>query len=112
MNLACIHTHTNFCDGEDDVETFCRMAQKKKLSSLGFSAHAPVTIKTGFITDWHLKDARLNEYLDCIREAKKRWEGKLTIYLGFEVDFIEGIIGPSDSDYREMGLDYIIASVH
>ena len=112
MRFACIHTHTNFCDGKDDIETFCSVAHKKGLSSLGFSAHAPVTAKTRMRTNWHLPDDRLEEYLDSVRAAKKRWEGKLPVYLGLEVDFIENLIGPADMDYREMGLDYIIASVH
>jgi len=112
MSFACIHTHTFFCDGKDDIETFCRVAHEKGLDSLGFSAHAPIFAKTGLRTDWHLKDERLEEYLDSVRRAKKRWEGKLPIYLGMEADFIPGMTGPADKDYREMGLDYIIASVH
>jgi len=112
VNLACIHTHTVFCDGKDDIETFCRTAYEKGLVSLGFSAHAPIFAKTGIRTGWHLADERLGEYLDSVRSAKKRWEGRLPVYLGLEVDFIPGITGPADKDYREMGLDYIIASVH
>ena len=112
MNLSCIHSHTIFDHGIDDVETNCRIAYEKGLKSLGFSGHAPVTKKTGFRTDWHIPDERFEEYMDCVRAAKKRWEGKLPIYLGLEVDFIEGLIGPNDRDYREMGLDYIIGSVH
>jgi histidinol-phosphatase (PHP family) len=112
ISLACIHTHTVFCDGKDDIETFCRTAYEKGLQSLGFSAHAPVFAKTGLRTAWHLPDERPGEYLDSVRSAKKRWEGRLPVYLGLEVDFIPGITGPADKDYREMGLDYIIASVH
>ena len=112
MRLACIHTHTNFCDGHDDVETFCKAACEKGLKSLGFSAHAPVLSKTGLHSDWHLPDEKLEEYLDSVRAAKKRWEGKLPVYLGLEVDFISGIMGPTDREYGEMNLDYIIASVH
>jgi histidinol-phosphatase (PHP family) len=112
MSLACIHTHTVFCDGKDDIETFCHTAHEKRLASLGFSAHAPIFAKTGFHTNWHLADERLGEYIDSVRSAKKRWEGRLPVYLGLEVDFIPGIMGPADKDYREMGLDYIIASVH
>jgi len=112
MSLACIHTHTVLCDGKDDIETFCRTAYEKGLQSLGFSAHAPIFAKTGIRTAWHLKDERLEEYLESVRSAKKRWEGKLPVYLGLEVDFISGLTGPADKDYREMGLDYIIASVH
>jgi histidinol-phosphatase (PHP family) len=112
MSLACIHTHTFFCDGKDDVETFCRAAYEKGLVSLGFSAHAPIFEKTGFRTKWHLPYERIGEYMDSVRSAKKRWEGRLPVYLGLEVDFISGIAGPADRDYLEMGLDYIIASVH
>jgi len=112
MGLGCIHTHTVFCDGKDDIETFCRVAYEKGMQSLGFSAHAPIFAKTGIRTAWHLKDERLGEYLESVRSAKKRWEGKLPVYLGLEVDFIDGITGPADKDYREMGLDYIIGSVH
>ncbi|GHV24424.1 histidinol-phosphatase [Spirochaetia bacterium] len=112
MNLSCLHTHTTFCDGEDDVETFCRAAKEKNLHSLGFSAHAPITKKTGFVTGWHLRNDRLEEYLDAIRSAKKRWKGRLNIYSGLEVDFIDGLTGPADKEYREMGLDYLIGSVH
>ncbi|MDR0496609.1 MAG: histidinol-phosphatase [Treponema sp.] len=112
MILACIHTHTSLDDGSDDIETCCRRAYEKGLVSLGFSAHAPVKMKTGFRTDWHLPDEKLNEYINGVQAAKKRWEGKLPVYLGFEVDFIPGLMGPADRDYHEMNLDYIIASAH
>lgn len=112
MPFACIHTHTNFCDGADDVETCCRTAYRKGMASLGFSGHAPVTRKMGFRTDWHLPDEKLDEYIESVRAAQKRWEGKLPVYLGLEVDFVSGIIGPADRDYSEMNLDFIIGSVH
>jgi histidinol-phosphatase (PHP family) len=110
--LSCLHTHTVFCDGKDDVETYCRRAWEKGLRALGFSAHAPVAKKTGIVTGWTLPDSRLEAYLDAVREARRRWEGRLPVYLGLEVDYIAGLMGPADADYREMGLDYLIGSVH
>ena len=112
MEFSCIHTHSSFCDGDDDVETICRTALRKGLRSVGFSSHAPVTAKTGMSGAWIMNDEKLEAYLDCVRAAKKRWEGKIAVHLGLEVDYIEGLIGPADRDYREMGLDYIIGSVH
>jgi len=112
MRFSCIHTHTVFCDGADDVESCCRAAFEKGLSSLGFSSHAPIFKKTGIQTTWHLADDRLDEYIEAVRAAQKRWEGKLPVYLGLEVDFIPGLMGPADKDYREMGLDFIIGAVH
>jgi histidinol-phosphatase (PHP family) len=112
MRYSCIHTHTNFCDGHDDVETICRAAYDQGLVSVGFSAHAPIRRKTGISSDWHLPDDRLEEYLDTVRSARRRWAGKLPVFLGLEADYIRGLMGPADRDYRDMGLDYIIGSVH
>ena len=108
---SSLHTHTVFCDGEDDVETMCRHAFEKGLVSIGFSAHAPLG-KTGLELDWHLKDERLGEYLDEVRAAQRRWKGKIPVYLGLELDYIKGRRSALDMDIRELDLDYIIGSVH
>jgi histidinol-phosphatase (PHP family) len=112
MRYSCLHTHTTFCDGQDDIETCCRTAFEGGFSSIGFSSHAPIGKKTGLFSDWHLPDNRLAEYLDAVRGARRRWEGKLAVYLGLETDYIRGLMGPADGDYRELGLDYTIGSVH
>lgn len=112
MNYSCLHTHSTFCDGHDEIETFCSQAYEKGLVSIGFSAHAPIYRKTGFRSDWHLREERLEEYMDAVRDARRRWEGKLQVFLGLEVDYIPGLMGPGDRDFQELGLDYIIGSVH
>jgi histidinol-phosphatase (PHP family) len=112
MRYSCLHTHTTFCDGHDDIETFCRSAWERGFVSIGFSAHAPITKKTGLVSDWHLPEEQFDAYLGAVRDARRRWEGKLPVYLGLEVDYLEGLMGPADKDYRELDLDYTIGSVH
>jgi histidinol-phosphatase (PHP family) len=112
MRHSCLHTHSVFCDGKDEIETLCAKAFEKGLVAIGFSSHAPVYRKAGLKTGWHIREDRLHEYLDTVCAARRRWEGKLAVYLGLEVDYIEGRMGPADRDYRDMGLDYIIGSVH
>jgi histidinol-phosphatase (PHP family) len=112
MRYSCLHTHSTFCDGTDDIETLCAYAAGHNFVSIGFSSHAPVRRKTGLESDWHMREDRLGEYLEAVRAARRRWEGKLAVYLGLEVDYIRGLMGPADGDYREMGLDYRIGSVH
>jgi histidinol-phosphatase (PHP family) len=90
----------------------CRAAWEKGLAAIGFSAHGPVRRKTGLKTGWHLPDERLEEYIAAVRAARERWKGRLPVYLGLEVDYIRGLTGPADRDIQELGLDYIIASVH
>jgi histidinol-phosphatase (PHP family) len=112
MICSSLHTHTLFCDGRDDIETICRAAFEKGLCAVGFSAHGPVFRKTGIKTDWHLSDERLDEYISGVKAARGRWEGRLPVYLGLELDYIKGLRSAMDRDIRNLGLDYIIGSVH
>jgi histidinol-phosphatase (PHP family) len=116
VEYSCLHTHTSFCDGNGSVEDFCAAAYEKKFVSIGFSAHAPIGKKTGLKTDWHLSDECFDEYRQAVREAAAVWRGKLDVYLGLEVDYIESgpeiILSAEDFNYDEYGLDYLISSVH
>ena len=106
-----LHTHTLFCDGENDVEMMCHSAFEKGLAAIGFSSHCPMG-KAGMETLWHMKDERLGKYIEEVRIARRRWEGKIAVYLGLEVDYIKGLRSARDSDIVELGLDYLIGSVH
>lgn len=90
----------------------CNTAFAKGLCAVGFSAHAPVFKYTGLKTDWHMPDEKLNEYMDEVLAARRRWQGKLAIYLGLELDYIKGMRSALDSDIKALNLDYIIGSVH
>jgi histidinol-phosphatase (PHP family) len=111
-NFSSLHTHTLFCDGADDVETMCRAAFEKGLCAIGFSAHGPIFAQTGLQTDWHLDEGRLQEYLAEVRAAGRRWEGRVAVYLGLEMDYIKGLRSALDRDIQALGLDYLIGSVH
>jgi histidinol-phosphatase (PHP family) len=110
-NFSSLHTHTIFCDGKNDIETMCRAAYEKGLASIGFSGHAPVG-KTGLKTTWHMKDGKLGEYINEVKAARLRWEGKLSVYLGLEIDYIKGLRSPLDKDIKDLNLDYAIGAVH
>ena len=107
-----MHTHTIFCDGQDDVETMCRAAYEKNLYAVGFSAHAPIFKQTGINSGWNLKEEKVGEYVSEVLAAKKRWQGKLEVFLGYEVDYIKGIRSPLDGDIRAINPDFLIGSVH
>jgi histidinol-phosphatase (PHP family) len=109
--FSSIHTHTIFCDGKDDVETMCRAAYEKGLVSIGFSSHAPIG-KTGIKSTWRMKDEKLGEYINEVNAARLRWERKLPVYLGLEVDYIKGLCSALDGDIKDLNLDYTISSVH
>jgi histidinol-phosphatase (PHP family) len=130
-----LHTHTVFCDGRDTIDDYCQEALRLGFSYLGFSAHAPIERKTGRRTLWHLREDRLDEYLDAVAAAKLRARApsvrqahslreraplvrqtRMAIYAGLEVDYVEGFMGPADPDWKALldtgRLDYLIGSVH
>ena len=109
--FSSLHTHSLFCDGKDDIETLCRSAFEKGLCAIGFSSHAPIE-KAGFTTTWNMKESRLAEYANEVKAARQRWEGKIAVYLGLEVDYIKGLRSALDSDIQNIKPDYLIASVH
>lgn len=108
MKLSCYHTHTVFCDGADTVDAMCAAAARKGFSALGFSAHAPLPLPS----TWHLAASRLDEYRAAVRAAAEAYRGRLEVYLGLEIDYIEGMNGPADPKWKAAGLDYSIGSVH
>jgi histidinol-phosphatase (PHP family) len=57
---------------------------------------------------------RFAEYRADVNAAKAKWAGRLTVYLGLEVDYIKGRSSPArwDREREIYGLDYIIGSVH
>ena len=110
--LSSMHTHTTFCDGKNDVETMCLTAYEMKLYAIGFSAHSPVSRQTGIPSYWNLQDEDVEEYVAEVLDAKKRWQGKLAVFLGYETDYIKDRRSPLDDDIISLNLDYQIGSVH
>jgi histidinol-phosphatase (PHP family) len=104
-------THTVFCDGQNVVKTMCRTAYEKGLAAIGFSSHAPIE-KAGLKTFWNMKAERMDDYVHEVRAAQKRWEGKLAVYMGLEIDYIKGRRSALDDDISALNLDYSISSVH
>jgi histidinol-phosphatase (PHP family) len=109
--LTSLHTHTVFCDGADDVETMCCAAYDTGLAAIGFSSHAPLG-RTLPNTDWNMPAERLGEYIGEVNAARQRWEGKIAVYLGLEIDYVKGLRSAPDNDVKNAHLDYCIGSVH
>jgi histidinol-phosphatase (PHP family) len=100
------HTHSSFCDGKAEPEEYVIEAIKNNVVSLGFSSHCPVPADN----DWSMPKDRLNEYYDTINALKKKYNNKLEIYTGLELDFVQNVDIIKDIDISR--LDYTIGSVH
>lgn len=102
------HTHTVFCDGMAEPVCYVDEAVRLGMTSLGFSAHAPVN----FPTNWTINPARLGAYRDEIYRLKHEYAGQVDIYCGLEADYFPDIFGEVRALYTGYEWDYIIGSVH
>lgn len=109
MNKFNLHTHSNFCDGAENPVDYVVTAIEKGFHTLGFSSHAPVPFTNNFAIK---NEARLREYCATIRNLKEEYKGRISIYLGLELDYIEAVTGDFKTIQEKCGLDYTIGSVH
>ncbi len=102
------HTHTHFCDGKSDPESYVKEALRQNMHSLGFSAHSPLPFDTPFAIRWN----KLEEYCQVILDLKQKYRDQIPIYLSLEIDYIPGISENFDQLRNRYPLDYTIGSVH
>ena len=98
--LSCAHVHTTYCDGRTPAGEMAHTAWEKGFVSLGFSSHAP----QAFDSAYSMRPEREKDYQAEIRQLKKEYTGRMTIYLGIERDYF-ACVTPE-------GYDYYIAAVH
>ena len=95
---AHFHTHTTFCDGKASAEELICTALSLGFSAIGFSGHG--------YTPYDLRYCMKNTegYIKEIQELKKKYEGKIEVYLGIEED--------SRAPVERTKFDYVIGSCH
>lgn len=101
-----LHTHSKYCDGAGNIEEYIISAIEKKMSSLGFSGHAPVPFESW----WNMSNENFAKYLSEISEYKAKYNDKIEIYCGVEADYLKNKVKPDD--FIPHNLDYVIGAVH
>ena len=102
------HTHTTWCDGNDNAESMIRSAIEKKFDVLGFSGHAMYP----FAVEWQMSALSIKKYAEEIRELAVSFADTIEILLGFEADYFPVLSTPSSGIYKEIKPDFLIGSVH
>ena len=100
IKLQNLHTHTRYCDGKDTPEEIILTAIEKGFTSIGFSGHSYM-----FYAPEHSMSLDGTEvYKDEISLLKKKYQDKIDVFCGLEVDMY--------SEIDLTGYDYLIGSVH
>ena len=108
MQKMNFHTHSEYCDGSGKPEEYVQTALRKNFHALGFSGHTPLP----FPNNWTMDEETLPVYLNDIRQLKKRYSGRIEIYLGLETDYLDEKRNAASPNVQALNLDYQIGSIH
>ena len=104
------HTHIyRCCHAWGTEEDYVLEAVKNGLSIIGFSDHGPFPDR-----DFGLRMSyeELSEHIGVLNELKKRFEGKIRIYKGLEIEYHKRYNSYYEYLLNEGGLDYLILGQH
>jgi len=101
-----LHNHTPLCNhAQGSMDEYINAAIKKNIQIFGFSDHAPMD----FDPKYRMSFAQMKQYETDVLHVKQKYADKLTITLGYEVDYLEGHM---DKRVLDANVDYLIGSVH
>ncbi len=104
--IVDLHNHTKRCNhAQGEEREYIEKAIEKGTRFFGFSDHAPMD----FDEKYRMGFDQMDEYERSIRTLSKDYHDKITILLGYEVDYLPGHI---DKRVVEADVDYLIGSVH
>ena len=101
-----LHNHTTLCNhASGTIVEYIEQAIKNKTKYFGFSDHAPMD----FDQKYRMSFSQMQQYEKDILQAKENYKDKIEILLGYEVDYIDGLV---DKRVLDAKVDYLIGSVH
>ncbi len=107
--LPDYHLHTRFCNhAEGEMESYVEYALGKGLKEIGFADHMPVMPEPHLCMSYK----ELPVYMKMIHELQKRYEGKISIKLGCEMDIVTERIDEIKDILQKYHFDYVIGSIH
>jgi len=107
--LPDYHIHTAFCKHADgDMEAYVKHAIKIGLGEIGFADHMPVMPEPHLCMSY----SDLPLYVSKVNELQKRYEGRISIKLGCEMDIVHYRIDEIKDILSTYQFDYVIGSIH
>ena len=113
MRLANYHTHTARCHhaiGEDRYYVEDAIASGKKV--LGFSDHCPWVYRDGYLSETRMLPKDLDDYFSSILSLKREYARDITVYVGFESEYIPEQMEAQDKLLSDYPVDYMILGQH
>lgn len=107
------HTHTYRCHHAKGTDRdYVEAAIKAGYTEIGFSDHVPYPFPTEYYSDFRMEQDKTEDYVNSIRTLQKEYKDKITIRLGFEVEYYPQIFGDLLNFIKPFNYDYLILGQH
>lgn len=111
--LANYHTHTTRCQhawGED--KEYVEYAIMAGMKVLGFSDHCPWIFPDAYVSHTRMLPAQLDDYFSSMEKLKREYARDITIYAGFEAEYIPELMEKQEQLLSQYPVDYMILGEH
>ncbi len=107
------HTHTARChhaSGTD--EEYVKAAIEGGITDMGFSDHIPFLFPNGRERDYAVRVTDAPEYIAAINALKTRYADKITLHVGFEMEYYPQYFNDMLEGAKRLGAEYLILGQH
>lgn len=111
--LANYHTHTNRChhaEGED--REYIESAIRNGMKVLGISDHCPWVYPDDFVSNARMLPSELDDYFTSLTKLQDEYRKDITIYIGFESEYLPELLPEQDRLLEGYPVDYTILGQH
>lgn len=110
---ASYHTHTSRCHHAFGTEEeYIEKAIAEGLEILGFSDHAPMPYKNGYVSHYKMPMEEIGEYFSSLLSLREKYKDKIDIKIGFETEYYPSLWEESLELWRPFPIDYLILGQH
>lgn len=111
--VANYHTHTFRCGHATGTDReYVEQAIMNGIKVLGFSEHCPWIFEDGFVSSKRILPGQVDEYYSSIIDLKKEYSSDITIYIGFESEYIPELMEKQKNLLAKFSFDYMILGEH
>ena len=107
------HTHTSRCNhARGSEEEYILKAIAEDVRILGFSDHAPMPYKNGYISNYKMLPEEISDYFSVLLSLKEKYADKIEIKIGFETEYYPDLWDRALEFWKPYPLDYLILGQH
>lgn len=110
---ASYHTHTSRCHhAEGTDEEYVKAAIAAGTKVLGFSDHAPMNYKNGYVSYYKMLPEELAQYCSSVLSLREKYADKIEIRLGLETEYYPTLWEESLKLWQSYPIEYLILGQH